>query len=310
MTQKRKFPVLFPPQPEEELRSWLIRLSNGNGIVPFKFFSLISGHNILTAVVAPSYATLKKVSDVIGIPYSQMAAASFIREMVKSAPNSRSIGNVLISKAFMRLGHRAYCPDCIGGDEAAYHRKSWRFWFNLRCPTHNRFLVRDCPHCGEVVWKGDCHITPHPGINAPPSKVLFRYCRHCGGDLSDYPVNEEEEKSVGGDVRQMADEMSVACRRAFGDLSGEMKYGDVRLRGRYFLRLVMHFTNLLQNDSAWAAPRWELWDKLNVPHSALPLVRNAEAQSPLRMEVFHACRWHGGVRAVAGAGDARRAVAD
>lgn len=73
-----------------------------------------------------------------------------------------------------------YCASCLATDSVPYFRLAWRFGFHTACAVHSHRLQDHCPNCKCAPWPSGCGIQSqvHQGFTS------FRYCWHCGADLS------------------------------------------------------------------------------------------------------------------------------
>lgn len=164
------WPVHPKPLAGEALSSWLLRLTDGNGLDQRSFkrylpkargasadLDLINDEAFLTAIA--SWGDLPR-EHVASLGFAQDEGLVFIRSGTGNLdwiiPRDRP--GTWTEKR--RVASQPYCPACLASDVTPYYRKAWRYAFHPICPEHG-LLADRCPRCshpfsylalGNTIW--------------------------------------------------------------------------------------------------------------------------------------------------------------
>lgn len=73
-----------------------------------------------------------------------------------------------------------FCPQCLASDQIPHFRLEWRFGFHTTCFVHECMLLDQCPYCLTAPWPSGCGLRSE----VHPHFENFRFCWHCGQDIS------------------------------------------------------------------------------------------------------------------------------
>lgn len=204
--QTALLPVNLPPQRDETLTSWILRLAAAHGLTGRAFLRIILGRKTeanrdwegvaAKAIVGGLAAKTGRSPDALLRDHTLFGYAGVCFERVTSGVNRWVLARQIVGVHCHRpwIG---YCPACLA--QAAYFRRSWRLSALTACADHGLRLLMSCPRCRASVNYHRYEIGRHP---SEPAQLLCA-CHACRFDL-----REAEPEHVSEDERAQARKMA------------------------------------------------------------------------------------------------------
>jgi len=181
----RPWPVRPVPLPNESMTSWLVRLSESNGVtVKTAIKSLVSGartgfdpdqrppEEFVKALENRSLASLDQLNALTLLPFLA------VLQQFKTQVGSNQMPWKCKDSNVHRLIKNQFCPLCLAADPIPHFRLSWRLSFVTVCDRHRIPLWDCCPFCdGPLDLLAEFKEVPK-GLGSSTS-----FCRTCGSDL-------------------------------------------------------------------------------------------------------------------------------
>lgn len=184
---KQLWPAHPPPQKDELLSSWLLRVAHANGYKPEVFCSLLFGprssiwnrdidryapNRVMT--VLAQWSALE-AQDVQRLSLQELSGV--LAEGVRA---NCAVAGLIPLSIFHRKRRRPglmYCPQCLGTDEVPYFRRDWRVSFLTACPIHGCQLLDTCTNCGAEVVPHRVGVVWSSRLSSSDS--LMARCHRC-----------------------------------------------------------------------------------------------------------------------------------
>lgn len=185
---RRLWPVRPPPQPDELLSSWIVRLASANGVKLHSFCAhvfpgvAVWNRDIDRSAPATLLATLSTRTGVVPSRVFATTLRSYEgRAFSRVVPNGNTPW-LLALGVFHRVRRQhglQFCRRCLATDVEPYFRRRWRLGFIVCCDVHRCALEDRCPVCAGPVQlhRGDL------GVRARHSTHGITICCDCGADL-------------------------------------------------------------------------------------------------------------------------------
>lgn len=227
-----QWPLSFPPEPDELLTSWMIRLAHANGLQCESFRSHACGSSIeVWNRDVDRYSNerlINALSEISGVSATRLWGAT-LRYLQSAMAGQVECHGTRCGLLSLGVYHRTrrrsglmYCPACINSDSVPYFRKLWRVSLLIGCPEHHVTLADACPHCGVPIIPHRADVFWQQSTTA--QSRLYVRCWSCGHDLRD----TESSRMTSGIV--------AYTRRIQDALLGEWgNLGGVVLHPRAFL---------------------------------------------------------------------------
>ncbi|MHB2008828.1 MAG: TniQ family protein [Acidobacteriaceae bacterium] len=191
-----------PPQEDELLSSWLVRLAWSNGEKLHVFcrnrlkMSRGTWYRDPDRLAGPE--TIKLSAAATGLSEDCLLATTLsnyegtLYERHVRDGVARWIMPIGVKNRSRYLHGQQCCVDCLREDAAPYFRRFWRVAFMVACPRHGRLLLDACPSCGAP-------ISFHEGDFArrfTSDACLITRCSHCLMDLRQHVAPAAEPEFV------------------------------------------------------------------------------------------------------------------
>lgn len=224
-----RLPILWPPQPEELMSSWLMRLARSNAMRAQELGYLISGRR--KQLVWQDLDVLNGESDLESLvqllcrPINDLACVLLVEDLKRltCAPlKSERYYRWLLPRSD-RVGRPTrrwiqFCPQCLAEDTKPYFRRHWRLSFVSICTQHNRTLRDSCVACG-AIFNFQLIDRARPALT---SDLPLSICPECGHDAR----NDDRcsVQSVSRRLIRFQEKLELAWRRGWTETPG----GDAR----------------------------------------------------------------------------------
>lgn len=151
----RTWPGRPRPLPDELFSSWFGRVAAANGLTAAELYRLIvpkgagfssdldrgAGQDLITAMSAGT-----------GIEPSLLWSTTLVDWGERVFELEEGIWMPSVRADHSRPTYsQQYCSLCLGEDQPAVFRRSWRLKFTVACDRHGIFLADRCPHCGKSI---------------------------------------------------------------------------------------------------------------------------------------------------------------
>lgn len=188
--RQRQVPVRLPPDEDETLTSWVLRLAWAHSMPVTGFVSEVCGKAIGQNQDWDGAVAARLIA---GLSASTGARADELRSnQTLLGLEGRLFGNVgagptrwvLPRRSIGPYCHRPwmqFCPQCL--KESQHFRRSWRLSLRTACPTHAVRLENRCPSCRGVVNYFRATLRSRPGAKNAPLAL----CDTCEFDLRVHP---------------------------------------------------------------------------------------------------------------------------
>jgi hypothetical protein len=192
ITMKQKLLRAPPPECDESLLGYVIRLTEANHYDNASWVTSLAGLNVSFSlggwkVLNRDDTDLTSLETLAGLSPGTLEAMKY--QVLRYVPAVRFQGTLLLSSV-VRLKHPKVCPACLR--ESNHCRRMWDLLPYTACPVHEAVLLDTCPGCyGRVSWVrskvGSCRCgfdwRDAPGIKASPSglRVARRIDELCRG---------------------------------------------------------------------------------------------------------------------------------
>ena len=191
-------PFRQPPQPQEILSSWIVRLCLGLGCELQAFTTQILGStmslwngDVDRQVPEAAISGLSRHTglnpELVRDLTLQAYAGRVFRFGSKSGP-LRWVLPVVAHRWKIPKPGLQFCADCMAEDTVPYFRKVWRLAFYTFCPRHQKFMQEGCSACGMRPLPARRDFSVNPKLVVP-----LHVCTGCLADLR----GESPETDVG-----------------------------------------------------------------------------------------------------------------
>lgn len=170
------------PRPGEALTSWLARVAETRGKLPFQLIQeLVPGLQFWNrdGDLHDGEPLIAALSQRIGVAPEKVRSctlrsfAGVLDDRIDGVRQSFQVRPVGVYHRTRRAHGQQYCPLCLA-DGPAYYRVTWRLTLFPTCTTHGVVLLDECPSCAAPV--------------VPHRAGLVR-CHECRADLRDAAVS-------------------------------------------------------------------------------------------------------------------------
>lgn len=190
----KEFVIHPPPQHNELLSSWLVRVARANDVATTSFtnmhfkefqknilwqrdLDIWCPESLLDKLANKSHLSKQQIFDMTLRSYEGK-----LRRKIHGKNRThfiQSLGNYAHIK---RNGGLRFCPLCLASDSIPYFRKEWRLSFYTACLEHKCFLLNRCPHCHSPLT-----------LSKSNEEKDFTFCYKCGMDLKKINIIQEED---------------------------------------------------------------------------------------------------------------------
>lgn len=169
-------PLHPPPEPLESLVSYLIRLSEENGILHTSGLDALTGQKASTTIRVWSdypraFETLQRLTLCSADVLLKTTFYHLGRKFGLSSGGRNGL-QIFLSGSVNTRSLR-YCPMCLS--ERSYYPLTWRFLAVQGCHLHACQILEQCGHCGSTI----------PGH---ANRLRMACCPECNGDLRTCPA--------------------------------------------------------------------------------------------------------------------------
>jgi hypothetical protein len=198
----KRLPICPPPQKDELLSSWLVRLSRANSEKLSTFTKLIfdgsTFHSQFTrepptagfwlhdpdrSINAQQIEALSKATGQSPQQLEQLTLLSLKGQLAHGIPRNGNVRWLLHTGTHNSKGTRKglqFCPACLAEDAQPYFRRSWRLAFVTVCPKHRLLLSDSCSHCQNPV---QIRYIDRGSSRRDVGQNSIIHCYACGADL-------------------------------------------------------------------------------------------------------------------------------
>jgi len=209
MFSGRMLPIHFPPEPDELLSSWYVRLAHANLLKPETLNTFLCGRqrqvwNRDIDRMSPEWL-VKELAGRTGTPFDSAWNTTLKSYEGRLFPNLRQTG---ISPWILpvQMFHRKhmwpgilFCPECLKEDNDPYFRKYWRIALYTICHRHGVILHERCPLCSEPIM---FHRRGREKAGGLKTQSFLSLCYRCNYDL------REIESSKLESIERSADQLA------------------------------------------------------------------------------------------------------
>lgn len=243
------WPIRPPPQPDELLSSWIVRLAAANGIKVSTFLHVIADRERafsqdVDRFVPPDLAGA--LSDGTGLTaerVGRMGLSAFegivFPRFTRRGCTAWLLPIGVYHATRLRYGMQ-FCPECLATDMVPYYRRRWRLGCVSACLRHRRMLCDRCPHC-------EAPLAVHRGTLGTRREFVgdaLTRCMHCHGSLAEAPAIVIPRR-----LRRFQGLLESALDDDHHDIPGPE--GPLHLTD--FLAVLRQFARLLAHGQ-WGAP--------------------------------------------------------
>lgn len=193
----KEFIIHPPPQQNELLSSWLVRVARANDIATTSFtnmhfkefqkniiwqrdLDIWCPESLLDRLANKSHLTKQQLFDMTLRSYEGK-----LRHKIHGKNRThfiQSLGNYAHIKKNAGL---RFCPLCLASDSIPYFRKEWRLSFYTACLEHKCFLLNRCPNCNLPLT-----------LSKNYQEKDFTFCYSCGTDLKSSNTIKSVDKTL------------------------------------------------------------------------------------------------------------------
>ncbi|MDP2762634.1 MAG: TniQ family protein [Sideroxyarcus sp.] len=181
------WPIHPPPQDDELLSSWMVRLAHGNCYKVHDFYCQHFGRerNIWNRDIdhfSPDWL-LDGLSKHTGLSVEQLnrltlkSLEGVVFTQFNQTTSTRGLLSLGVYHRTRKVLGQQFCPLCLLEDAAPYLRKKWRVAYITTCDRHKIILHDKCEHCSMPMMP---HRADMSSRYCFPMNIGIDYCASCG----------------------------------------------------------------------------------------------------------------------------------
>jgi len=198
MLSGNMLPIHFPPEPDELLTSWYVRLAHANRLKTETFGTILWGRQYQLWIrdidrLSPEWL-VDKLSIKTGTPLDvsrQTTLKAFEGKLFPILHPTGISAWILPVQKFNRKylwPGMQFCPMCLKDDAEPYFRKRWRLSISTVCRKHNVLLHNHCPKCNSAIMFHRRDMGKAKELDFLPLSL----CHNCNYDLRSTKVQRPE----------------------------------------------------------------------------------------------------------------------